>query len=161
MTDFHILYYVSISVVLLGPFGTQGINKLAYHYRTLLLLSCFISLQILFNFIISSCIVFLSCGHLPVSCRSLVNRCGSLGSCKPQIYLFFNCSSLYFLIELPLFLLPSFIFLACAQSRSIYFRDLLGSLYFISPFQALFSFCLDIRPIIFQWVTLTFIYGEL
>ena len=27
--------------------------------------------------------------HLPVSCRSLVDRCGSLGSCKPQIY-FFN-----------------------------------------------------------------------
>ena len=25
-----------------------------------------------------------SCCHLPVSCRSLVNRCGSLGSCKPQ-----------------------------------------------------------------------------
>jgi len=23
--------------------------------------------------------------HLPVSCRSLVDRCGSLGSCKPQI----------------------------------------------------------------------------
>ena len=23
--------------------------------------------------------------HLPVSCRSLVNRCGRLGSCKPQI----------------------------------------------------------------------------
>ena len=26
-----------------------------------------------------------SCCHLPVSCRSLVDRCGSLGSCKPQI----------------------------------------------------------------------------
>jgi hypothetical protein len=25
--------------------------------------------------------------HLPVSCRSLVDRCGSLGSCKPQIIL--------------------------------------------------------------------------
>ena len=24
--------------------------------------------------------------HRPVSCRSLVDRCGSLGSCKPQIY---------------------------------------------------------------------------
>ena len=23
--------------------------------------------------------------HLPVSCRSLVDRCGCLGSCKPQI----------------------------------------------------------------------------
>ena len=27
----------------------------------------------------------LSCCHLPVSCRSLVDRCGFLGSCKPQI----------------------------------------------------------------------------
>ena len=27
--------------------------------------------------------------HLPVSWGSLVDRCGSLGSCKPQIYLFF------------------------------------------------------------------------
>ena len=26
-----------------------------------------------------------SCCHLPVSYRSLVDRCGSLGSCKPQI----------------------------------------------------------------------------
>ena len=27
--------------------------------------------------------------HLSVSCRSLVDRCGSHGSCKPQIYIFF------------------------------------------------------------------------
>ena len=27
-----------------------------------------------------------SCCHLPVSCRSLVDRCGSPGSCKPQIF---------------------------------------------------------------------------
>ena len=26
--------------------------------------------------------------YLPVSCRSLVDRCGSPGSCKPQIYFF-------------------------------------------------------------------------
>ena len=26
-----------------------------------------------------------SCCHLPISCRSLVDRCGSRGSCKPQI----------------------------------------------------------------------------
>ena len=29
-----------------------------------------------------------SYSHLPVSCWSLVDRCGSLGSCKPQIYYF-------------------------------------------------------------------------
>ena len=29
-----------------------------------------------------------SCCHLPVSCRSLVERCDSLGSCKPQIYFY-------------------------------------------------------------------------
>ena len=28
--------------------------------------------------------------YLPVSCRSLVDRCGSPGSCKPQIYFFLN-----------------------------------------------------------------------
>ena len=28
--------------------------------------------------------------HLPVSYRSLVDRCGSIGSCKPQILLFFK-----------------------------------------------------------------------
>ena len=28
--------------------------------------------------------------HLSVSCRSLVDWCGSFGSCKPQIYIFFN-----------------------------------------------------------------------
>ena len=27
--------------------------------------------------------------YLPVSCRNLVHRCGSLGSCKSQIYYFF------------------------------------------------------------------------
>ena len=27
-----------------------------------------------------------SCFHLPVSCRSLVDRCDSIGSCKPQIW---------------------------------------------------------------------------
>ena len=26
--------------------------------------------------------------YLPVSCRSIVDRCGSLGTCKPQIYFF-------------------------------------------------------------------------
>ena len=31
-----------------------------------------------------------SCCHLPVSCRSLVDRCGPLGSCKPQIYFSFQ-----------------------------------------------------------------------
>ena len=30
-----------------------------------------------------------SCCHLPASCRCLLDRCGSLGSCKPQIYLDF------------------------------------------------------------------------
>jgi len=28
-----------------------------------------------------------SCSHQPISCRSLVEWCGSLGSCKPQIKL--------------------------------------------------------------------------
>ena len=28
--------------------------------------------------------------YLPVSCRSLVDRCGSFGICKPQILFFFN-----------------------------------------------------------------------
>ena len=32
-------------------------------------------------------IILLYC-HLPVSCRSLVDRCGSLGSCEPQIYFY-------------------------------------------------------------------------
>jgi hypothetical protein len=29
--------------------------------------------------------IILSCCHLPVSCRSLVDRCGSFGNSKPQI----------------------------------------------------------------------------
>ena len=32
--------------------------------------------------------IFPSCCALPVSYRSLVDRCGSLGSCKPQISFF-------------------------------------------------------------------------
>ena len=32
--------------------------------------------------------IILSCCHLPVSCRNLVDWCGSLGSCLPQIELF-------------------------------------------------------------------------
>ena len=34
--------------------------------------------------------LFLSCSHLPVSCRSLVHWCYSLGSCRPQIYFLIN-----------------------------------------------------------------------
>ena len=30
-----------------------------------------------------------SCCHLPVSCKSLVDRCGSLEICKPQILFYF------------------------------------------------------------------------
>ena len=41
------------------------------------------TIRIILKFIPSYC-------HLPVSCRSLVDRCGSLGSCKPQIYLFYK-----------------------------------------------------------------------
>ena len=32
-----------------------------------------------------------SCCHLPVSCRSLVDRFGSPGSCRPQIVFQTNC----------------------------------------------------------------------
>ena len=64
--------------------------------------SQFVSLslcEILLNQLFQIIIKYVTFYYLPVSCRSIVDRCGSLGSCEPQIE-FFYCYFLYNLIQI-------------------------------------------------------------
>ena len=78
--------------------------------------------------------------HLPVSCRSLVDRCGSFGSCKPQSYFFF----LFYRISMFLHLSIPKVFIFLLYS-SLYINPMLlirfshFSCYFLHPRFSKFS----------------------